>query len=520
MNNPDPNNSAGSPVNQPLALQMQGIYKSFFGVPVLKNVDFDVYHGEVHVLLGENGAGKSTLMNIVYGLYHADEGEIYAKGERVLLRSPRDAISHGVGMVHQHFQLVPVMTVTENVMLGSEIVGFGGVLDERKAAETVAELSEQYGLVVDPSAVIEELPVGVQQRVEILKALYRKADILILDEPTSALSEAEVDKLMEILQTLKKLGVTCIYISHKLEEFFRITDTVSVLRDGKVVTTKPTKELSLEKLVSLMVGREMKERFPKGNRKPGEVIFKVDGLKALDPNDPSREVLKGVSFELRKGEILGIAGLMGSGRTELVTTIFGEYGLLTAGTLTLDGKEIKIGSARDAMSHGISLVPEDRKGQGLVLIQTILKNISLPNLDRFSSFMRINGHAEIAEAEKFSKSLSIKAPSVHVAVESLSGGNQQKVVISKWLMSEPRILILDDPTRGIDVGAKYEIYKLINQLAENGYSIIMISSELEEVLGMSDRVMVMWEGRSNGTLGIAQASQEKVMARATGIEIA
>ena len=268
-----------------------------------------------------------------------------------------------------------------------------------------------------------------------------------------------------------------------------------------------------------MVGREMKERFPKGNRHPGEVFFKVEGLHAADPTDPSREVVKGVDFELRQGEILGIAGLMGSGRTELVTTIFGEYGLLTGGKIILDGEEIKIGSARDAMKHGISLVPEDRKRLGLVLIQTILQNISLPNLDRFSSFMRINGSAEIAEAEKFAKSLSIKAPSVHVPAESLSGGNQQKVVISKWLMSEPRILILDDPTRGIDVGAKYEIYKLMNQLAEQGYAIIMISSELEEVLGMADRVMVMWEGRSNGTLDIAEASQEKIMARATGIEI-
>ena len=250
----------------------------------------------------------------------------------------------------------------------------------------------------------------------------------------------------------------------------------------------------------------------------GEGGWKDHALHHL-PDQAVREVVKDVSFDLRKGEILGIAGLMGSGRTELVTTIFGEYGIVTAGRMTLDGAEIKIGSAREAMAKGISLVPEDRKRLGLVLIQTILKNISLPNLDRFSGFMSINSDAELAEALKFSTSLSIKAPSVHVAVESLSGGNQQKVVISKWLMSEPRILILDDPTRGIDVGAKYEIYKLINQLAENGYSIIMISSELEEVLGMSDRVMVMWEGRSNGTLGIAEASQEKVMARATGIEI-
>jgi D-xylose transport system ATP-binding protein len=269
-----------------------------------------------------------------------------------------------------------------------------------------------------------------------------------------------------------------------------------------------------------MVGREMKERFPKGNRKPGEVFFRVEDLHAMDPADPDREVLKGVSLDLRKGEILGIAGLMGSGRTELVSTLFGEYARVVKGRIELDGEEISIKSARDAMAHGIGLVPEDRKRLGLVLMQTILQNMSLPNLSRFSGFMYIDQNAELATVMQHSTNLSIKAPSVHVPVESLSGGNQQKVVISKWLMSEPRILILDDPTRGVDVGAKYEIYKLMNQLAESGFAIIMISSELEEVLGMSDRVTVMWDGRSNGTLGIEEATQEKIMARATGIEIA
>ena len=510
-------------VEQDVLLEISNVTKEFPGVTALSDVSIKVKRGEIHGLCGENGAGKSTLMKILCGVYpHGSyTGEIKYKGKVLALSgsSIRQAIEEGIAIVYQELTLIPNMTVGENIFLGKEPRN-GPSIDWNKLYSDTDELLKRYQLPVSPHEVVKFLGVGQMQMTEIAKALSEKADILILDEPTSALSAAEVDKLMEILHTLKKLGVTCIYISHKLEEFFRITDTVSVLRDGKLVTTVPTEETSLEQLVKLMVGREMKERFPKGNRKPGEVIFKVEGLRALDPNDPSREVLKGVSFELRRGEILGIAGLMGSGRTELVTTIFGEYGLLTAGKLLLDGKEIRIGSAREAMSHGISLVPEDRKGQGLVLIQTILKNISLPNLDRFSSFMSINGDAELAEALKFSKSLSIKAPSVHVAVESLSGGNQQKVVISKWLMSEPRILILDDPTRGIDVGAKYEIYKLINQLAENGYSIIMISSELEEVLGMSDRVMVMWEGRSNGTLDIAAASQEKVMARATGIEIA
>ncbi|MGA2546354.1 MAG: ATP-binding cassette domain-containing protein [Rectinemataceae bacterium] len=510
-------------MEQDVLLEISNVTKEFPGVTALSDVSIKVKRGDIHGICGENGAGKSTLVKILCGVYpHGSySGDIVYNGKVLELgtSSIRQAIEEGIAIVYQELTLIPNMTVGENVFLGKEPRN-GATIDWNRLYSDTDELLKRYKLPVSSHEVVKNLGVGQMQMTEIAKALSEKADILILDEPTSALSEAEVHKLMEILHTLKSLGVTCIYISHKLEEFFRITDTVTVLRDGKVVTTAPTKDLSLEKVVGLMVGREMKERFPTGDRKPGEVIFKVEGLRATDPKDAGREVVKGVSFDLRKGEILGIAGLMGSGRTELVTTIFGEYGLVTAGTISLDGEEIKIDSARAAMSRGISLVPEDRKGQGLILIETILQNISLPNLDRFSGFMRINGQAELVEALKFSKSLSIKAPSVHVAVESLSGGNQQKVVISKWLMSNPRILILDDPTRGIDVGAKYEIYKLINQLAENGYSIIMISSELEEVLGMSDRVMVMWEGRSNGTLDIAQASQEKVMARATGIEIA
>jgi D-xylose transport system ATP-binding protein len=510
-------------VDNDVLLEIANVTKEFPGVTALSDVSIRIRKGEIHGLCGENGAGKSTLMKILCGVYpHGSySGDIVYKGKVLALSgsSIRQAIEEGIAIVYQELTLIPNMTVGENIFLGKE-PRTGPGIDWNRLYSDTDEILKRYQLPVSPHEVVKYLGVGQMQMTEIAKALSEKADVLILDEPTSALSEAEVDKLMEILRTVKALGVTCIYISHKLEEFFRITDTVSVLRDGKVVTTAPTKELTLEKMVSLMVGREMKERFPKGERKPGEVIFAVEGLRAVDPGDSTREVVKGVSFDLRKGEILGIAGLMGSGRTELVTTIFGEYGLVTAGRMKLDGEEIRIGSAREAMSHGISLVPEDRKRLGLILIETILQNISLPNLDRFSGFMSINGDAELAEALKFSKSLSIKAPSVHVAVESLSGGNQQKVVISKWLMSEPRILILDDPTRGIDVGAKYEIYKLINQLAENGYSIIMISSELEEVLGMSDRVMVMWEGRSNGTLDIAAASQERIMARATGLEIA
>jgi D-xylose transport system ATP-binding protein len=522
-------------VAEDVILDISHVTKQFPGVVALKDVSIPIKRGEIHGLCGENGAGKSTLMKILCGVYPYGtyQGAIRYQDKELKLGSDaiHEAMEQGIAIVYQEMTLVPKLTVGENVFLGKE-PRRGPVIDWDKLYADTAAVLKSYKLPISPFDVVERLGVGQMQMTEIAKALAENAKVLILDEPTSALSEAEVDQLMEILQGLKAQGVTCIYISHKLEEFFRITDTVSVLRDGRLVTTQSTQELTggtpgpagtrkgVEKLVGLMVGREMKERFPKGDRKPGEVILEVKDLHAVDPNNPSKKVLKGVSFDLRKGEILGIAGLMGSGRTELVTTLFGEYAQVTSGQVALEGKPVQIRSSRDAMKHGISLVTEDRKKTGLVLIQTILNNMSLPNLDRFSRFMYIDQDAELASVLKYWKSLSIKAPHVHVKVESLSGGNQQKVVISKWLMSEPRILILDDPTRGIDVGAKYEIYKLMNQLAEAGYSIIMISSELEEVLGMSDRVMVMWEGRSNGTLEISAANQEKIMARATGVEVA
>jgi D-xylose transport system ATP-binding protein len=504
-------------------LEMEKVTKTFPGVTALSEVDLKIRRGEIHGLCGENGAGKSTLMKILCGVYpHGSySGIVRLDGRELVLSSDsiHRAMEEGIAIVYQEMTLVPNMTVGENIFLGKEPVK-GGSIDWNKVYSDSRKLLERLGLAIPPHEIVKRLGVGKMQMAEIAKALSEDAKVLILDEPTSALSAAEVDKLMEILANLKVMGVTCIYISHKLEEFFRITDTVTVLRDGRVVATRPTSELDVEKLVGLMVGREMKERFPEGFRKPGEVFFRVSALHALDPEDSSREVLKGVSFDLRKGEILGIAGLMGSGRTELVSTIFGEYGIVTSGTIELDGKIVDIRSAREAMRQGIGMVPEDRKGQGLILRQSILQNISLPNLDRFSSFMRIDKNAEYSGCEKGSRSLAVKAPSVNTAVENLSGGNQQKVVISKWLMSEPRILILDDPTRGIDVGAKYEIYKLMNRLAGEGYSIIMISSELEEVLGMSDRILIMWEGRSNGILPTAGASQESIMARATGIDTA
>jgi D-xylose transport system ATP-binding protein len=500
-----------------IILEFNNVTKTFPGVKALSDVSFKVKRGEIHGLCGENGAGKSTLMKILSGVYPFGtyEGRVFYDGQELKLESSsiHKAAEAGIAIVYQELTLVPEMTVGENIFLGREPVE-RGVISWDNLYATTKTILNRYKLDVHPQAVVKNLGVGKMQMTEIAKALSEDARVLILDEPTSALSEAEIDKLMEILRTLKANGVTCIYISHKMNEFFRITDTVTVMRDGKIVTTQPTKDLTPEKLVSYMVGREMKERFPKGNRHPGNVIFEVKDLHATW-ND--RPILKGVSFDLRKGEILGIAGLMGSGRTELVMTIFGELARITQGKLILNGQEIKIENSHSAMEHGISLVPEDRKRHGLVLMQTILKNISLPNLDRFAGFLSIDQNAEIVESLRIAKELAIKAPSLHVPAETLSGGNQQKVVIAKWLLSGPKVLIMDDPTRGVDVGAKYEIYKLMNELAEQGIAIIMISSELEEVLGMSDRVMVMCQGRSNGIMNTADATQEKIMQLATGL---
>jgi D-xylose transport system ATP-binding protein len=503
-----------------IILDVKNVTKQFPGVTALSDVSFQIRRGEIHGICGENGAGKSTLMKILSGVYPwgTYEGQVIYEGRELKLetRSIRQAIEEGIAIVYQELTLVPAMTVGENIYLGKEPVEVGSINWDKLYADT-QQILTKYRLDVQPQAVVKNLGVGKMQMTEIAKALSEDAKILILDEPTSALAEAEIDQLMGILRTLKEHGVTCIYITHRLEELFRITDTVTVLRDGNVVTSQPTQALNLEKLVGYMVGRDMTERFPKGNRHPGEVIFEVEDLHAQDPDQTEREVVKGVSFNLRKGEILGIAGLMGSGRTELVMTIFGEYGKISRGKVKLEGRELTLNSSRQAMLQGISLVPEDRKRHGLVLIMSILRNISLANLDQFASFFRIDDNAELNASMTFAKNLAIKAPNLQAPCDSLSGGNQQKVVISKWLMSKPKVLIMDDPTRGIDVGAKYEIYKLMNDLAEQGISIIMISSDLEEVLGMSDRVMVMCEGRSTTTLAIADATEERIMALATGI---
>jgi D-xylose transport system ATP-binding protein len=425
-------------VENEIILDFEHITKHFPGVVALDDDSFQIRRGEIHGICGENGAGKSTLVKILSGVYPYGtyEGRVIYDGEELKLgqSSIREAAERGIAIVYQELTLVPTRTVGENVFLGKEPVDHGVINWNRLYAETQAILAK-YQLDVDPRAIVNNLGVGKMQMVEIAKALSENARVLILDEPTSALSKAEVEKLMEILRGLKQHGITIIYISHRLEEFFQITDRVTVMRDGRIITTQPTRDVTQADLVRYMVGREIKERFPKGTRHPGEVVFEVEGLEATDPNNPSRKILDGVSFNVRCGEIFGIAGLMGSGRTELVLTLFGEYARITKGKILVEGREISPKSAREAINDGLSLVPEDRKKMGLVLIQSILKNISLANLDQFSRFFRINANDERQASLQQAKSLTIKAPSLDALAETLSGGNQQKVVISKWLVS-------------------------------------------------------------------------------------
>lgn len=501
-------------------LEVNGVTKRFPGVIALNNISFNVRRGSIHAICGENGAGKSTLMKILAGIYPRDsyEGSIVFKGEELSFagNSIKQAIHKGIAIVHQELSLVPQITVGENIFLGKEPTSLGGINWHQLYQET-KNLLATYNLDIPPSAVIRDLSVGKQQIIEIAKALSEKADLLILDEPTSALTDNEIETLMRILNQLRDNGVTCIYISHKLEEVFDISDTITVFRDGEAVQTVATANTDKEHIISMMVGRKMTERFPKSSHVPGDVIMEIKNISIKSLEKPGKFLLHDISFNLRKGEILGIAGLMGSGRSELVTAIFGELGRSYTGEIFIEGQLAKNRSAREAMSNGLSLVPEDRKKTGLIVEQSILKNISLPNLEQFASMFSINKHLEIQQCEKIAKEMSVKTPSLHALVSSLSGGNQQKVVIAKWLLSNPKILILDEPTRGIDVGAKYEIYKLMHQLVNDGMAIIMVSSELPEILGMSDRILVMHEGRVSGALDRSDATQEKIMSLATGL---
>ena len=500
-------------------LEMRGITKEFPGVKALDNVNFQVEEGEIHCLVGENGAGKSTLMKVLSGVYSYGEykGDIVYKGEVQRFSGIGDSERTGIAIIYQELALVPEMTVYENIFLGHEIKK-GRLIDWNETILKAGEMLKKVKLSVNPATKGMELGVGKQQLVEIAKALSKNVKLLILDEPTAALNEDDSENLLYLLKELKKQGVTSIMISHKLKEVIAIADTVTVLRDGQTICSLYASkgEISENTIIKHMVGREIDNVYPKRTvQNFGEKVLEVKNWSAYDPGI-GREILKDVNIHVRRGEIVGIAGLMGAGRTELAHSIFGNpRGFRVKGDLYIKGTKKIFKSPSDAIKAGIAYVTEDRKGNGLILIDDIKQNVTIANLKFLASQGVINKNEEIKVANDYKASLNIKAPSVEQKVGNLSGGNQQKVSLGKWLFVKPDVLILDEPTRGIDVGAKYEIYTFMNQLVNEGLSIIMISSELPEVLGMSDRIYVVAEGKIAGELAAQEATQEKIMEMAT-----
>ena len=489
-------------------LQMEGISKSFPGVQALDDVHLNVRPGTVHALMGENGAGKSTLMKVLIGMYHADAGTVTFAGKQVQIPDTATALRLGISMIHQELSPIPHMTVAENIYLGREPVNRLGLIDKRRMITNTRQLLDRLELAIDPRATMNTLSIAQTQLVEIAKAISYDARLIIMDEPTSAITEREVAHLHRMIRSLREAGVAIIYITHKMDEVFKISDHVTVFRDGKHVATVPAAELDRQKLITLMVGRELTHMFPKEVVAIGEVVLSVRGL-------TRHGVLRDISFDLRRGEILGLAGLMGAGRTEVLEAIFGIT-RTDAGTIEIDGKATKIRSPADAIRHGLALLTEDRKLTGIMGVLSVRDNMTVASLQRFSPGGVLRKRQIDRECQKQREALAIKTPTIHQLIKLLSGGNQQKVLVSRWLLTTPEILMIDEPTRGIDVGAKAEIHRLMCQLAGQGKAILMVSSEMPEILGMSDRVLVMHEGRLTGEFSRAEATQESIMRAATG----
>ena len=499
-------------------LVMKDITKEFPGVKALDNVNFEVERGEIHALVGENGAGKSTLMNVLSGTYPYGTytGDIIYDGEECRFHTLRDSEEKGIVIIHQELALIPELSIGENMFLGNERKGRFGIDWDRTFHEARTHL-DQVGLKDDEHTLIKDIGTGKQQLVEIAKALAKHAKLLILDEPTSSLNEEDSRALLDLMLGFKQQGMTMIIITHKLNEVSYVADKITVIRDGSTIETidNANHDIDEDRIIKGMVGRELTNRFPKRENVPiGDVNLEVEHWTVHHPLYPERIVVNDVSMYVRKGEVVGIYGLMGAGRTELAMSIFGQsYGILTAGTLRMNGQEVKLKkSAEDAIKHKIAYVTEDRKGNGLILSQSIKVNTSLANLDSLATNMIIDKDKEYQVAEEYREKLRTKTPSVEQLVGNLSGGNQQKVLLAKWMFAEPDVLILDEPTRGIDVGAKYEIYCIINDLAAAGKSVIMISSELPEVLAMSDRIYIMNASRIVGEMAASEATQENIMA--------
>jgi putative multiple sugar transport system ATP-binding protein len=497
-------------------LEMRGISKSFPGVKALRDVNLIVKAGEIHAICGENGAGKSTLMKVLSGVYPygSYEGDIVYKDEERRFATISDSEHLGIIIIHQELALVPLLSIAENIFLGNEPARMG-VIDWGEAFSKTRELLAKVGLRESPNALITNLGVGKQQLVEIAKALAKKVQLLILDEPTASLNESDSDALLNLLLEFKAQGIASILISHKLNELAKVADSITVLRDGTTVETIDThaEKISEGRIIKSMVGREMSDRYPRREPQIGEKLFEVKDWRVEHPLHAGREVIKGVSLHVNRGEILGIAGLMGSGRTELAMSVFGRaYGRNVTGKAFMDGKEIDVSSIQKAVAGGLAYVTEDRKSLGLILNEDIKNNVTLANLPGIAWRGIIDDHKEATVATQYRGMLKIRSSSIFQKTLNLSGGNQQKVVLSKWLFAHPQVLILDEPTRGIDVGAKYEIYTIINELASTGKGVIVISSEMPELLGICDRIYVMNEGRFVDEMPANVASQEKIMA--------
>jgi D-xylose transport system ATP-binding protein len=498
-------------------LEMKQITKEFPGVKALDGVTFDLHEGEFHSLVGENGAGKSTLMKVLSGVYPFGTygGDIVVEGKVQQSKTVRDAENAGIAIIFQELSLVKELTVGENIFLGKEPSRFG-VINRSELYQKATQLLKDLHLPIDPRTPVGNLGIGQQQLVEIAKALSQKAKILVLDEPTAALTESEVETLFNILEKLRARGVGMIYISHKLDEVFAMSDRITVLRDGKTVGTHNAKDLTKDKVISLMVGRDVGEIFPESLHNFGETVLEVKNLNAYDFDNKNKKLVNDVSFSVKKGEVLGIAGLMGAGRSELLMSIFGAWQGRTSGDVFVEGSKVDIDSPAEAIKNGIGFVTEDRKRFGLILDQTIMDNSTLAGLKRITGAFLVNRSREMIATKQVMASLHVKANSPMTVTGTLSGGNQQKVVLGKWLLTNPKVLFLDEPTRGIDVGAKQEIYAEINKLAATGLAIVMVSSELPEVLGLSDRILVLHEGKLTGEFTRSEATPEKVMIAATG----
>ena len=495
-------------------LEMRGVCKSFPGVKALDHAQLRLRPGTVHALMGENGAGKSTLMKCMFGIYKMDEGEILFHGEKVTIHDPMEALKMGIAMVHQELQPIPARTIGENIFLGrypiKKVLGLIPAVDHKKMYEDTAALLKRVRMDFDPKAQLGSLSVSQMQSVEIAKAVSANCKVLILDEPTSSLTQNEVEALFRIVDDLKAEGVAIVYISHKMDEILRISDEVTIMRDGQYIGTWEAKELTTDMIISRMVGRELTNLYPKRENVPGEVVFSVENFTSINPKS-----FRNVSFELRKGEILGVGGLVGAQRTELMEGIFGTRSH-TTGKITFHGKELKINRPKDAIDQGVAMLTEDRRQSGIMGVLSIADNISIASLKKYvDGGIMLNSKKIEQLVQDNVQKMNIKTPSSKTLIQSLSGGNQQKVLIGRWLANDPEVLILDEPTRGIDVGAKYEIYCIIAELAKQGKSIIMISSEMGELIGMSDRIMVMCDGKVTGFIDSQDATQESVMSLAT-----